>query len=190
MQKLNNNLPTVLKGLDRAKELEILYTSLLEFMTSTDWRGACHESCGVQYVLLNELGLECEWIVGEVSFRERKHLGRPIYFDHSWIVINEEIFDAALMKSNIPSLDSSPTIRSIRLDNLDQPEVIYKTQSGMGDDAHTMIIKNMPLSIYFDNSPMHPQLGTWALVKTIGNKLDLNLDINTLRRKYNGVFWK
>lgn len=190
MTILKKNLHTILSGFANEKELEILYRELLEYMIQYDWRGACHESCGVQYVLLTEMGIPCEWIVGEVFFKEKKYYNTPICFDHSWILISGEIFDLSLIRSNISSLDSPPTICGKNLENLKEPEVIYNTNSGHGDDSNTIMIKSMPLSIYFDNSPLHPQLGTWALVTTIGKKLNLNLDINILRQKYNGIFWK
>lgn len=186
---MKNNLKEILESHARKKELEILYGEMFDFMIKVDWRGACHESCGVQYVLLNELGIVCDWRLGEVFYREREFDGRPVCFDHSWILIDGEIFDMALLKTNYPEFDSYPTIRNRNLKTLKEPEVIYDTNSGWGDDLHTKMIKGTPLSVYFDNSPLHPSLGTWALVQHIGRKVGITTNITALRKKYNGIYW-
>lgn len=190
MLELKYNLKTLLEGHSHKEKLEILYTELLDFMQKRDWRGACHESCGVQYVLLNELGINCEWRLGEVFYKEHEIQGRPVCFDHSWILINGEIFDIALFKTNYPPVDSFPTIRNKNLKTLEEPEVIYDTNSGWGDDINTKMVKNTPLSVYLNNSPMHPKLGTWTLIEQIGVKLGINTSIDEMRKKYNGIYWK
>ena len=190
MQDLKSNLRTLLDDHRYKPELEILYGELLDFTIKRDWRGACHESCGVQFVLLNELGISCEWRLGEVIFKERKIHGNPVFFDHSWILIDNEIFDTALYKTNYPSMDSFPTIRNKNLKTMKEPEVIYDIKSGWEDDQGTHMIKNLPLSLYFDNSPVHPKFGTWVLIQQIGRKLGINSSIVDMRQKYNGIYWK
>lgn len=190
MQDLINNLNLLLENHSNKKELSILYRELIGSMIKNDWRGACHESCGVQYVLLNELGVHCEWRLGEVFYKERQVQGRPVCFDHSWILINNEIFDVALLRTNHPSMDSFPTIRDKNLSTMGEPEVNYDRNSGWGDDPNTIMLKNLPLSNYLDNSPMHPRLGTWILIQYIGQKLGITSSIADMRKKYNGIFWK
>lgn len=190
MQVMKNNLATLLENHCNKKELSILYGELIDFMIKINWRGACHESCGVQFVLLNELGIRCDWRLGEVFFKEKKIQDRPVCFDHSWILINNEIFDIALLRTNNPAMDSFPTIRNKNLLTLAEPEVIYNTNSGWGDDQNTVNIKNMHLSTYLNNSPMHPKLGTWLLIQHIGLKLGINTSIVAMRKKYDGIFWK
>lgn len=190
MKELKNNLYTLLEGHEHKEKLTVLYTELLEFMIKKNWHGACHESCGVQYVLLNELGINCEWRLGEVFFKEKKKEERPFFFDHSWILIGNEIFDLALLKTNIPSIDLFPTIRNINLRTLSEPEVIYDTNSGWGDDINTKRVKNTHLSAYLNSSPMHPKLGTWLLIQQIGRKLGVDTSIVEMRKKYDGIYWK
>ncbi|MBK8808436.1 MAG: hypothetical protein IPO21_18120 [Bacteroidales bacterium] len=69
MQNFKFNLESLLENHSNKKELLILYGELIDFMIKTNWRGACHESCGVQYVLLNEIGISCDWRLGEVFYK-------------------------------------------------------------------------------------------------------------------------
>jgi hypothetical protein len=184
---VNNIL--ILKEHENEQELRIIIGSILEFMTMNDWRGACHESCGIFFVLLNELGIPCEWRLGEVRYRVKTINGHPIVFDHSWILINNEIFDLAIYKTRMHDLDSAPTIRNLSLTTREEPEVIYESNSGWGDDPMTIFVKTTPLTEYFSRSPMHPTLGTWYLILLIAKKLKLSLDINALKAKYSGIFW-
>ena len=187
---MKENLERLLSGHKHKDKLIIIFEELLDFMIYKDWRGACHESCGVQYVLLSEFNIGCEWKLGEVRFKNLKTQGRPVYFDHSWIVIENEIFDMALYKTNIPMIDSYPTIRNKNLLTMGNPGVVYNTNSGWGDDIYTEHIKTMPLSKYFDKSPLHEKLGTWSLIQKIGQKLDVKSTISQMREKYNGIYWK
>jgi len=189
-KKLKNNLTTILKGHPNQETLEIIISEILDFMMKTEWRGACHESCGVLYVLLRELNIDCDWRLGEVFYKKKNINGRPVCFDHSWILINDEIFDLSLCKTNRPDLDSFSTIMNINIDSLGEPEVIYDTDSVGGDDPNTQMIKKSPLSMYFDNSPMHKSLGTWALIQQIGRKIGIFTSIVDLRKEYNGIYWK
>jgi hypothetical protein len=114
-----NNLKEILKNTSHKDELEIIYFELLDFMQKNDWRGACHESCGVQYVLLKELGINCIWKLGEIEYKDRTINGRAICFDHSWLLIDGEIFDAALWKPSDPEFDLPPTINGRSLKTLE-----------------------------------------------------------------------
>lgn len=190
MKEMIENLNQILEGHKYQEILVPLYKEIINFMMINNWRGACHESCGVQFLLLNELGIDCEWRLGEVTFKDKYIQNRPVCFDHSWILIDNEIFDIALLKTNIPDLDTAPTIRNKNLLTLTDPDVIYDTDSGWGDDVITKRIKTTPLSSYFNMSTMHPRLGTWILIQKIGHKLGINSSIIELRKKYNGIYWQ
>jgi len=186
---MRNNLKLLLKDHSHAEKLEIIYFELIDFMEKKDWRGACHESCGIQYVLLTELGIQCTWRVGEVKHKTKMQYNSPVLFDHSWILIDEEIFDIAIYKSNFPELDSPPIIRNINISTLQAPDFEYGITSGIDFGADARKVQNTPLSIYFDNSPLTKKLGTWPLIQSIGRKVGLNNSIVEMRKKYNGIFW-
>lgn len=187
---MENNLKTILDGHEKQNELEVIYRELIDFILKKEWRGACHESCGVQYVLLNEIGISCTWKLGEIHFKDKIIHGRNnIYTDHSWILINDKIFDVALLKTNYAELDSAATIKGVNLLTMQEPDVSYNANSGWEDSPETELIKVTPLSKYFDNSPLDKKIGTWALIQFIGRKIGISTSIVEMRKKYNDIFW-
>ena len=49
---------------------------------------------------------------------------------------------------------------------------------------------NLDLSDYLSNSPVNPNYGTWAIILAVGQeKLNLNLDIDILIKKYKNKFY-
>jgi len=190
LSKWNDNLKEIFNGVPQNEKLEIVISSILDFMISKNWRGACHESCGVLYVLLNELGISCEWRLGEVRFKDKAINKTPICFDHSWILLDGQIIDLAICRTAAHEYDVPPTIMSKNIENLGEPAVIYDFNSGWGDDPNTKLLKNTPLSMYFNNSPMHKTLGTWLLIQNIANKVSHSTSIVSLRKKYSGIYWK
>jgi len=189
-QLLKDNLNSILNGHPDQKTLEPIFLEVLQYMLENDWKGACHESCGVLFLLLKESNINCEWRLGEVTFKEKKLNGNPIIFDHSWIVINNEIFDLSLCKTNYPLVDSPATIRNLNIETLGEPEVSYNIESGWEDSPQTITIKRTPLNNYFDNSPIHPTLGTWFLIEKIYKNLGKSFSLDELKEKYDGIYWK
>ncbi len=184
------NLNKIFECEPNIAQLNTIIISLLDYMHMKGWRGACHESCGVIYVLLNELDIPCNWRLGEVTYKNETKEGRPIIFDHSWINFNDKKIDLAIFRPLVKGLEMPPIIMDLTIDNLSESELNYDINSGWVDSPQTTFVKNTPLSKYFDNSPLHPTLGTWSLILDIGKKLGLQLDINVLRKKYNGIFWE
>lgn len=66
-----------------------VYFSVLGYISETNWRGACHSSSAMLYILLKERGIDSTIVIGEVF----APAGR---FDHSWIEIDGIIYDAAV----------------------------------------------------------------------------------------------
>jgi hypothetical protein len=66
-----------------------IFGSSLEWIYSTEYRGGCHDTSAAIYILLSEQGLSPHLCIGEVKYSES-------YFDHSWIELNNKIYDAAI----------------------------------------------------------------------------------------------
>jgi hypothetical protein len=184
------NLDMIFENEEHEHQLKSVTSQILHYMILNDWKGACHESCGVLYVIFHELGIPVEWKVGEVFITNKTINGRPICFDHSWITHNERIIDIAIYKPLIKEITQPPTILNINLESLTEPNLAYDVNSGIEDSVETDLVKTIPLSEYFDNSPMDPILGTWSLITSIGKKVGLTIEIPELKKKYNGIFWK
>ena len=184
------NLDKILENDEYEQQLKIVIISILNYMKLRDWKGACHESCGVLYVLFQELGIPVEWKVGEVFITDKTINGRPICFDHSWITYNNKIIDLAINNPLVKEIAQPPTVLNINLQSLSEPNLAYDVTSGIEDSVETDVVKTIPLATYFNHSPMHPKLGTWSLIISIGKKVGLTIDIPELQKKYNGFFWK
>lgn len=147
-----------------------------------DWKGACHATCGVLHVLLNEQRIENELVLGEAQ------LGSA-YFNHSWIEINRNVFDMAIGNTLIQGFHSSPVFENIDIDTQQPSQIRYGVNSGLADDTPTFFVKSQSLGAYLNKAPIHPQHGFWILVLDIGTKLGLNLNLIHLKSKYSTVSW-
>jgi hypothetical protein len=186
-----DNIEKLFKDEPEGDKVVVVLSSILDFMLTKNWRGACHESCGVLYVLLNELGLECEWRLGGVKFKDEKTTdGKAICFDHSWILLHGKIIDLAICRTNAPSFDKAPTVMDRNIENSEEPFAVYDYTSGQDDDIHAARVKATPLSSYFDKSSLHKKLGTWLFIQQISGKVMQPASIVSLRKKYNGIYWK
>ncbi|AEW85928.1 hypothetical protein C3B47_14410 [Flavobacterium columnare] len=176
---LNNTIGTIPNN----EIIKTIFSSILDLTITNDWRGACHESCGAIHILLNETGIQNTWCIGEAKIEE-------VFFDHSWIEINSEIYDISVCKSLEPSLDNGSVIRGKDINTNKLTTVLYNQVSGHPDNPMTTLVKNINLSDYLLNSPIDPFQGTWMLIdKVATEKLKINFDINSLISKYHGKYY-
>jgi hypothetical protein len=117
------------KGLD--ERVTRPFNVLLHYMWECEYRGACHSTSAILFVLLSELGLDPKLCIGEVR------AGNP-YFDHSWIELDSEIFDIAV---SLPELIGEnvggPVFASIDLLSVENTSLIFGISDGegLGEDA-------------------------------------------------------
>lgn len=188
-EEWERNLDKIFEKEEHAEQLKSVIIGILNYMELFDWKGACHESCGVLYVIFQELGIPVDWKLGEVLITDNELNERAIYFDHSWITYKDKIIDLAISKPLILEIAQPPTILNVNLQSLTKTNLVYGTKSGIEDSAATDLVKVVPLTTYFNNSPMHPTLGTWSLISSIGKKVGLTINIPELQEKYDGFFW-
>lgn len=62
---------------------------MYRYMERKQWRGACHALCAALYVFLSVIGYKNDLCIGEV-------LGQELYFDHSWISLDDKMIDLAI----------------------------------------------------------------------------------------------
>ncbi|AMO19763.1 hypothetical protein [Flavobacterium columnare] len=177
------NLINALENFDQSEKIELIFTEFLEITYKLDWKGACHESTSVIHILLNELGINNNWKIGEV-------FGNECLFDHSWIEIDNKIFDIAITKTLFEKARNAPIINDIDINKNCIHNIEYGIKSGQELSPETQFVMNIDLSDYLSNSPINPTYGTWAIILDIGKKLNLNLDIKLLIKKYKDKFYK
>jgi hypothetical protein len=160
-----------------------VFSALLGYIHKEDWQGACHASCTVLYSLLSVKGISAEIYLGEVE------VSRGVaYFDHSWIEIDGEIYDAAI-SNTLTDLAFPPVFGGIDLASGDRPLLRYGTPSGQGYDASAQWIRSIPVSDYMSAFPEHPQ-GLFGLTKLIGMKAGIQVNIDAVRKTASNAVWK
>jgi hypothetical protein len=158
------------------------FFQVLRFVVEEPYRGACHASSAILYVLLRELSIDATINIGE--------LGRDkVCFDHSWVEVGEKVFDIAIARPLEPTLDGAPIFMSRDLENLNEPFWKYGTSSGIGDDPFVEIIKAGSFTTFMDNAPFHEN-GLWHFVQKFGNRCGLKISLNKARQKYSKVQWR
>jgi hypothetical protein len=155
---------------------------LLDFIHREDWQGACHASSTVLFSLLAAQGIEADICLGEVSFGK-------VYFDHSWVEVDGEIYDAAISNALVADLYFPPVFRGVDLSTA-QPTVLrYGIPSGQGYDENAEWIRSVSVSDYMSMLPNHPQ-GLFGMVKLVGTAAGIRVNLATIRRYAGNAVWK
>lgn len=158
------------------EKLSVFLCSMLKYMRNEQWRGACHAACSVMYVALSELGYHVELCLGEVK-------AESIYFDHSWILLEDKVIDLAVAMILMGGLPvSAPVILNTDVKTGKKCTFQYGTyRSGL--DRETEAVRNMPFTEYMDNYPKFKN-GLWEVLAQV---LPGKVDIEVLREKYKDV---
>jgi hypothetical protein len=157
------------------------FLDVLKFVVEEPYRGACHATSSVLYVLLSELNIEARICIGELGRDE-------MFFDHSWIEIDGKVFDVSVARPLDPRFDGSPVYMSRDLETLGDPHWQYGTSSGIGNDPFVQTIKAGSFASFMDDAPFHKH-GLWHFVQKFGRRCGLEINLNKTRQKYAHVKW-
>lgn len=152
--------------------------NLIRYIKEKQWRGACHASTAVLYVVYSELGYDVELFIGEVQ----KPGEKP--FDHSWITLDGKIIDIALIMTLLGGLSISDAIvldKNIRTKRKYDIEYGIVTGLGLGAEARTVL--RVPFVEYMDAYPDEIG-GLWDVVDKVS---PVYLDREHLKEKYKDV---
>ncbi|MDC8832907.1 hypothetical protein [Alteromonas gilva] len=87
------------------------FTYVLSWVHENGYKGACHDISAVLYLVLSELGYDCEIKIGEIQ------LETGAVTDHSWVQSNQLVTDIAISLPNYPGHIHSPIFQGVALDN-------------------------------------------------------------------------
>lgn len=138
--------------------------------------GACHLISGVFHVLLKEQGIESDLCIGEVTYKNR------MFFDHSWIEIDEKVFDIAIQLT-LQDEVNPPVYAGYDLYTEKLVERVYGTTSPSGFDSVGKRVLETSFVKYMNEYPYFKE-GAWQLVKLIGKDLRLKFDLKELPKRY------
>lgn len=176
------NFSSISSEIQQSQTIENIFFSILKIIHEEKWEGACHATSAIMYVILNELKMNPQIYIGEVQY------GNYI-FDHSWIEIDNRVYDAAVSMGLNGNVMSPPIAADYSLGTLKKTDGKYGIKIGEGLAYPANQIKNMSISEYMNSFPNF-DIGLWKIVNDIGIKLGLNFDIVVLREKYSTERWK
>lgn len=136
--------------------------NLNNYMQRKQWWGARHASCAALYVALCEAGYQPKLCIGEM-------FGEGLYFDHSWIELNDYIFDLAISMTLMGGMAvSEPIIFGKNIRTGENPKINYGVP-GRGIEGETLIVNAMPFIQFMDMFPDETD-GLWGVVREILGK--------------------
>ena len=128
------------------------------------------------YILFKESNINCELCLGEVQTGQQ-------YFDHSWIQIEEKIYDAAISMPLSGGKIHPPVYASIDLKTNKLTTLGYGLLSGAGLGQEAMYASGLNLTNYAKTN--NDEL--WKLSKQIGKECGIKINIGKIKEKYGEV---
>lgn len=161
------------------RHLATAFSNLVSFIDNTDRNGACHDTSAIFYILSSELGFSPKLYIGEV-----RDPFTGAYFDHSWVEIDGNIYDAAIAYPLSGGVRVSGTI----FDSIDQDtgektnlEFGFNSESGLDFIAYQVSQQTLDQYEAATNS------GIWDISSSQGINIGLDLDEFLLSLKYGNV---
>lgn len=164
---------------DLERSLSTAFCNLVSFIVNNDRNGACHDTSAIFYILSSELGFDPKLYIGEVRY--------PLsgaYFDHSWVEIDGNIYDAAIAYPLSGGVKVSGSIfKSIDQDTGEKTDLEFGFNSKSGLDFIAYQISQQTLNQYETAT----NSGIWDISSSLGKNLGLDLDEFLLSLKYGNV---
>jgi len=173
------------KRIKDGSELLSIFSEILSFIWLNSWRGACHDTSAILYILLTEHGLSPNLCIGEVAAdlpeRAEKH-----FFGHSWVEVSDSIFDPAISMPQLGAPDvSAPIFGSIDLFSGKKTSLQYGVTSSHGLDQPALI--NCKKNLH-EFALAQPRDDIWSLSVAIGKRIGLPLKSSDIATRYGSVY--
>ncbi|MDK2376913.1 lasso peptide biosynthesis protein [Serratia fonticola] len=126
-----------------------IFSVYLESMLTNGWRGACHDLSSSFYMTLSEYGYNPKLFTGVIKTQD----GRM--FDHSWVEVDDRIYDFAICYPNVEGENvSSPIFDSKHVDTKKNTNLSYGI-SGVELDDFVMKIVDSTIDEYAKLRPQN-----------------------------------
>lgn len=166
------------RQIEQGDKLYQAFEALLKYIWSNEYRGACHDTSAVLYIVLTEMGVDSELCIGEVGFRDK-------FFDHSWVEVNGKIYDAAVSLPKIGGQSVGPAVfASLDLDTGEETTLVYGAASGVGFGGEAAIVVDKTLVEY---SKIQPSPNIWQLAELVAQEIGMKFAKQSARKKYGHI---
>lgn len=157
-----------------------IYSAVLKWIYSTEYRGGCHDTSAAMYILLRESGVDCSLCIGEVATGGK-------FFDHSWVEISGEIYDAAACMPLAGGTVHPPVFGSIDLDLGIKTSLGYGHSSPVGLDPTGQWVADVDLLSYSQGHESNSNK-LWNLTKELGKLAGIKINVGKIRDNYGAVY--
>jgi hypothetical protein len=159
------------------------YRVLLRYMWESEYRGACHSTSAVLFVMLSEQGLKPKLCIGEVG------AGGP-YFDHSWVELDGEVFDVAVSLPEPGGMEvGGPVFASVDLYTGTATDLDFAFADGEGLGEYALVPFKATLNGYAEAQRGEPDAGPdiWRRIVHLAPQVGLTCTVPDLIAKYGEV---
>ncbi|MBT2616127.1 MULTISPECIES: lasso peptide biosynthesis protein [unclassified Bacillus (in: firmicutes)] len=159
-------------------EIKNTYNTILDFFANKPMQGGCHFFSAAMYILLQEQDIICKLMIGEV-----KDDSFPTSFSHSWVEIDEQVYDIAIMFPH--HLEGQPPVfAGIDLDNKKKSTRKYGINDKLRiDDKVALNAYKLSVSDYLDGPPQGKDY-LWKDIFKMGKRILKGKTIEELRKLY------
>jgi len=154
-----------------------IFEAHLKYIQDKKLLGACHLISASIYMLLKESNINSTLCIGAVRSQDNR------FFDHSWIEIDGDIYDATL---DMPLKNGSlfPLVfASINLYTKLKTDLEYGFECKEGFEKDTERVLNCNLAEYSELS----YINLWNLIKDVGKIIDLEINPNRFKERYGNI---
>ncbi len=176
------NAQALMRSTPAGYKMHKAYIATLDYIHEADWSGACHATTSVITAILRAHDIPAEPYIGEC-------LEGKIYFDHSWIEVDGEVFDVAVSNSLIKGVRYSPVYRGLDLTTMKPTSIVYGVISGKGYDSNAEMILNMSFAEYMQMFPGHPD-GLFGLAESLSKAMGSRISTTKLKKHCVQVLWR
>lgn len=162
--------------------LKKTFFNVLAYVHENSWQGACHATTAIMFVLLREQSIAAVPCLGGVS-------KAPIVFDHSWIEVDSEVIDAAVVNTLVQVEDFPPVFLDSDLRTGEKTELLYGSKVGRGLDEQSKIVAQISIGQYMAGFPGHPE-GLWGIAKQLAKQQGIKFSIPSAKRKWGDACWE
>jgi len=115
------------------------FCAMLELLLQTKWKGACHGTSTMFYVLLRELGYDANLCSGVISTNFW-------VTGHSWVELKGKVYDAACYFSAEDTPHLMPVFNGMSLDTMQATETAYGIADAPFDAGVHMMVNDSTVS--------------------------------------------
>lgn len=165
-------------GIKNESKFKQAFIGVCGFIDANNWSGACHPSVAILYAICVLLEIDAVPNIGEAGID-------GCAFDHSWLTINDKVFDAAIIYPLNPTFATGPIFNSFDLYEQGNSNIKYGVHlRGLDAEAKNISKKNL-----FDYIMESPDNFLFELLANLCDAIGVYCTESLLKNKLSNVYW-